>query len=213
MARANCMTLTGVDRRGKGTFDLVMQGWRHLRKHGVEFNILCTVNAANEKHGRTVYRFFRDELGAKWVQFIPIVERATQETLELANQGWSEQPAASACSIRKPGTWSRNASVGGMQYGRFLVDVFEEWVRHDVAQVLRPAVRRHARGLFRPPYVVHPRVRPAATVRRWNPMAIFTHVIISSSQVFCWATSTRRTCRRWLLRLSSASSVRTSATR
>ena len=55
------------DRRGQGTFDLVMQGWRQLRKHGVEFNILCTVNAANQAHGRTVYRFFRDELGAKWI--------------------------------------------------------------------------------------------------------------------------------------------------
>jgi radical SAM protein with 4Fe4S-binding SPASM domain len=58
-----------VDRRGQGTFDLVMRGWRLLRQHGVEFNILCTVNAANQQHGRTVYRFFRDELGAKWVQF------------------------------------------------------------------------------------------------------------------------------------------------
>src|SRR5579872_6702816 len=26
-----------VDRRGRGTFDLVMQGWNCLRKHGVEF--------------------------------------------------------------------------------------------------------------------------------------------------------------------------------
>src|SRR5271155_3602272 len=41
-----------IDRRKKGTFDRVMQGWRQLRKHGVDFNILCTVNAANEKHGR-----------------------------------------------------------------------------------------------------------------------------------------------------------------
>ena len=56
-----------LDRRKRGTFDRVMQGWRHLRRHGVEFNILCTVNAANEKHGRTVDRFFRDEMGAKWV--------------------------------------------------------------------------------------------------------------------------------------------------
>ena len=62
------------DRRGQGTFDLVMQGWRRLRDHGVEFNILCTVNAANQDHGRTVYSFFRDELGAKWLQFIPIVK-------------------------------------------------------------------------------------------------------------------------------------------
>lgn len=74
-----------VDRRGQGTFDLVMQGWRALRRHSVDFNILCTVNAANQHHGRTVYSFFRDELGAKWVQFIPIVERATAETLEIAN--------------------------------------------------------------------------------------------------------------------------------
>ncbi|MHB1129902.1 MAG: radical SAM protein, partial [Ilumatobacteraceae bacterium] len=57
-----------VDRRAQGTFNRVMQGWRHLQRHGVDFNILCTVNAANEKHGRAVYRFFRDELGAKWVQ-------------------------------------------------------------------------------------------------------------------------------------------------
>ena len=79
------------DRRGQGTFDLVMKGWRHLREHGVEFNILCTVNVANQAHGRTVYRFFRDELGAKWVQFIPIIERASEETIEIANQGWGDR--------------------------------------------------------------------------------------------------------------------------
>lgn len=49
------------------------------------------LNAANEKHGRTVYRFFRDELEAKWIQFIPIIERATQETTQIANLGWREQ--------------------------------------------------------------------------------------------------------------------------
>ena len=76
-----------VDRRGKGTFDLVMKGWQALRRHGVEFNILCTVNAANQMHGRTVYRFFRDELGAKWVQFIPIIERATEQTISHRQQG------------------------------------------------------------------------------------------------------------------------------
>src|SRR5712664_2732683 len=78
-----------VDRSKQGTFDKVMRGWRHLRQHGVEFNILCTVNAANEKHGRTVYRFFRDEMVAKWIQFIPIGERASEETIAIANLGWS----------------------------------------------------------------------------------------------------------------------------
>jgi uncharacterized protein len=124
-----------VDRRGRGTFDLVMQGWNCLRKHGVEFNILCTVNAANQEHGRTVYRFFRDELGAKWVQFIPIIERASEETLAIANHGWSEQPGQKRLLYTQSGNLVTERSVGGEQYGRFLVDVFEEWLRHDVGKV------------------------------------------------------------------------------
>jgi uncharacterized protein len=124
-----------VDRRGQGTFDLVMQGWQALCQHSVDFNILCTVNAANQHHGRTVYSFFRDELGAKWVQFIPIVERATAETLEIANQGWSDQPGQKRLLYTQTGNLVTERTVGAEQYGRFLVDVFEEWVRHDVGQV------------------------------------------------------------------------------
>ena len=124
-----------VDRRGQGTFDLVMRGWRALRRHRVDFNILCTVNAANQQHGRTIYRFFRDELGARWVQFIPIVERATAETLMIANGGWSEQPGHERLLYTQTGDLVTERTVGAEQYGRFLIDVFEEWVRHDVGRV------------------------------------------------------------------------------
>jgi uncharacterized protein len=123
------------NRGGRGTFDQVLRGWRYLKKHGVDFNILCTVNAANEHHGRTVYRFFRDELGAKWIQFIPIVERATQETLATANRGWREEPGEKRLLYTQTGDLVTERTVGGEQYGRFLVDIFEEWVRHDVADV------------------------------------------------------------------------------
>ena len=124
-----------VDRPGRGTFDRVMQGWRALRRHAVVFNILCTVNAANQNHGRTVYRFFRDELGASWVQFIPIVERASEETIDVANKGWSEQPGRKRLLYTQTGNLVTERTVGGMQYGRFLVDIFEEWVRRDVGRV------------------------------------------------------------------------------
>lgn len=124
-----------IDRGGRGTFDRVMEGWRHLRRHGVEFNILCTVNAANQAHGREVYRFFRDELGARWVQFIPIVERATEQTIQIANEGWSERPGRKRLLYTQTGNLVTERSVGAEQYGRFLVDVFEEWVRHDVGRV------------------------------------------------------------------------------
>jgi uncharacterized protein len=124
------------DRRGQGTFDLVMQGWRALRKHQVEFNILCTVNAANQAHGRAIYRFFRDELGAKWMQFIPIVERASAETIAIANKGWSDRPGRGQRLLyTQTGNLVTERSVGGEAYGRFLVDIFEEWVRRDVGKV------------------------------------------------------------------------------
>jgi uncharacterized protein len=124
-----------VDRNKQGTFDKVMKSWRLLRRHAVDFNILCTVNAANEKHGRAVYRFFRDEMHAQWVQFIPIIERASEETIQIANLGWSEQPGRKRLLYTQSGNLVTNRSVGAEQYGRFLVDIFEEWVRHDVGQV------------------------------------------------------------------------------
>lgn len=124
-----------LDRGGKGTFDRVMNGWELLRKHGVDFNILCTVNAANETRGREVYRFFRDELHAEWIQFIPIVERATKDTIDIANQGWAEQAGRNRLLYTQNGTLVTDRSVGGRQYGQFLIDVFEEWVRRDVGKV------------------------------------------------------------------------------
>jgi uncharacterized protein len=124
-----------VDRGGQGTFDRVMKGWRLLRKEKVDFNILCTVNSANEHHGRAVYRFFRDELHADWIQFIPIVERANADTIQIANLGWSVQPGQKRMLYTQSGNLVTKRTVGGEQYGRFLVDIFEEWVRHDVGRV------------------------------------------------------------------------------
>jgi uncharacterized protein len=124
-----------VTRGGKGTFDLVMRGLSHLRKHGVRFNILCTVNAANQRHGATVYRFFRDELQAEWIQFIPIVERTTADLLPIANLGWSERPGQKRMLYTQTGSHVTERSVDGGQYGQFLVEIFEEWVRRDVGSV------------------------------------------------------------------------------
>ena len=48
----------------------------------------CTVNTVNAERPLEVYRFFRDAVQTDFIQFIPIVERATPETISLANQGW-----------------------------------------------------------------------------------------------------------------------------
>jgi uncharacterized protein len=124
-----------VTRAGKGSFDLVMKGWQALRRHEVAFNILCTVHAANERHGRRVYTFLRDELGAQFVQFIPIVERATDATIAIANRGWSATLREKRLLYTQTGHRVTGRSVTPDGYGRFLIDVFEEWVRRDVGRV------------------------------------------------------------------------------
>ncbi len=39
-----------VDKKGNPTSAKVLRGYELLRNHGVETNILCTVNAANQDH-------------------------------------------------------------------------------------------------------------------------------------------------------------------
>jgi len=116
-----------VNKGGKGSFDQVMAGLEHLRRAGVEWNALTTVHAANADHAVEVYRFLRDECGARFVQFIPIIERVDDAE---AWSSWRDRPL-----YTQTGTQVSSRSVTAEQYGRFLIDVFEEWVRRDVGEV------------------------------------------------------------------------------
>jgi len=124
-----------VNKGGAGSFDQVMRGWEALRQHNVDFNILCTLHAANADRPVEVYRFFRDELGAQFIQFIPIIERATETTLPRANLGWSERSGGERPLYTQHGQLATDRSIKPEQYGRSLSGVFDEWVRHDVAKV------------------------------------------------------------------------------
>jgi len=147
-----------VNKGGAGTFDQVMCGWEALRRHAVDVNILCTIHAANGDHPLEVYRFFRDELQAAYLQFIPIVERATPELLPLANQGWGERPGADRPLYTQRGSLVTERSVGAEQFGRFMVAIFDEWVRRDVGKVfvqtfdvtLASFMGRHSLCIFSP---------------------------------------------------------------
>jgi len=123
-----------VDKGGKPTFDRVMRGLEALRRNKVDYNVLTTIHAANEKRGREVYRFLRDECGAQFMQFIPIVERATPETLAAANEGWGARGKLRPL-YTLDGSLVTDRTVSPAGYGRFLIDVFEDWVRNDIASV------------------------------------------------------------------------------
>ena len=124
-----------IDKKNQGSFDQVIRGWNCLRAHDVEVNVLCTVHAANADHPLEVYHFFRDELGARYIQFIPIVERATEETLPVANLGWGGLQGKDRPLYRQEGNLVTERTVGSEQFGNFLIQIFDEWVTRDVGTV------------------------------------------------------------------------------
>ena len=123
-----------VDKGGQGSFAQARGGWQVLREQEVEVNILCAVHAANGDHPLEVYHFLRDELGAEFIQFIPIVERVNVEALptDLA-QG--KRLASKRPLYTQAGEKVTDRSIQPEQYGRFLMAIFDEWVRRDVGKV------------------------------------------------------------------------------
>jgi uncharacterized protein len=112
----------------------VLKGLDVLKKHGVEWNVLTTIHAVNGDHGAEVYRYLRDDLGASYIQFIPIIERATPETLQIADEGWGSGVHGRPLYVQD-GSLVTHRSVSPQQYGRFMIEVFEDWVRRDIGSV------------------------------------------------------------------------------
>jgi uncharacterized protein len=102
------------DRGGAPTFDRVRRGLSYLQKHNVDWNALTTIHRGSAGRGAEVYRFLRDECKAEFIQFIPIVEKDNRE---------GKGPLVS------------DRSIGAEEFGQFLIDVFEEWLKSDVARV------------------------------------------------------------------------------
>ncbi len=105
-----------LDASGGGTHARVAAALDRMKEHGVESNVLTCVHRKNATAGSVVYRHLRG-LGAKFLQFIPIVEPL--------GPGF-RQPAAVSVSER---------SVRPEEFGRFLIRVFDEWIRRDVGEV------------------------------------------------------------------------------
>ncbi|MFO7709728.1 MAG: anaerobic sulfatase maturase, partial [Desulfobacterales bacterium] len=107
------------DKGGRPTFKRVLHGLRLLQRHGVETNVLVTVNRNNAASPLEVYRFLRDEARVSWIQFIPAIERMQAGVVSPHQEGTDVSPR----------------SVTPEQWGSFLTAVFDEWVRNDVGRV------------------------------------------------------------------------------
>ncbi len=104
---------------GRPSFGAVMRGIRMLQRHGVEWNALAVVNDYNADYPVEFYRFFK-ELGCRFIQFTPVVERMKPDDM-LADVA--------------AGGELTDFSVTPRQWGDFLIGVFDEWVKEDVGRV------------------------------------------------------------------------------
>ena len=109
---------------GKGTFKQVMRGIELLHRHGIEFNTLSVIHDYNVDYPIIIYRFFKD-IGSRFMQFTPIVERLGTRLDGLEMLTAEDHPEDSELA-----PWS----VDPVAYGNFYIRIFDEWVRRDVGK-------------------------------------------------------------------------------
>lgn len=107
----------------KPTFVKVMNGINLLNKHGVEWNALAVVNDYNADYPLEFYRFFK-QIGCKYIQFSPIVERVVKR----------EDGLTLAPGMQGGDTGLADFSITPEQWGNFLCTIFDEWVHNDVGE-------------------------------------------------------------------------------
>jgi len=93
------------DPRGEGSYDAAVGAIKRLQAHGIQPDLLCTVTSTAADHPLEVYRNLR-AFGTGWVEFIPII----------IHDGDGLTPE----------------SVTGEAYGRFLTEIFDEWLLNDL---------------------------------------------------------------------------------
>lgn len=108
---------------GKPSFLKVMQGIKLLDKHKVEWNAMAVINDFNADYPHDFYQFFKN-IGCHYIQFAPIVERITTRKDGLTLEAGMKEGGVLA-----------DFSVTPQQWGKFLCNLFDEWIKEDVGTV------------------------------------------------------------------------------
>jgi uncharacterized protein len=125
------------DRLGNGSFSKVARAAQLLQSYGIPFNTLTVVNNINARHPLKVYRFLRDEVGARHIQFIPCVEPRDFASRPPTGGACSDAPTVGQAQARpnRPDSIVTDWSVGADEYGEFMCTVFDEWAGRDAGRV------------------------------------------------------------------------------
>ena len=120
-----CHNLNRKRADGKGTFDEAMRGLKILKQYNVPYEFLCVVSNDNVHFPLEIYRFFR-ELGAQYITFLPLVEEDGRGSGRATPQ-----------------------SVRPLDFGNFLMAIFDEWIEKDIGQVKVQIFEEALRTAFR----------------------------------------------------------------
>lgn len=90
---------------GNSSFKKTVDAIKLLKKYNVEFNTLSVINKGSEGQGCKIYRFLRDEIGSRYMQFLPAADK---------DMPWA---------------------ISAEGFGQFLIDVFDEWSRNDIGKI------------------------------------------------------------------------------
>lgn len=115
-----------LTRSGKPTHARVLRAILLLQEHQVEFNTLAVVSDYNVKSPLKLYNYLKS-IGSNNIQFIPLVERLSNQ--EDENGLYLVSPMSNLESTVS--SWS----VKSIEFGKFLAEIFTEWVKHDIGTV------------------------------------------------------------------------------
>ena len=126
-----------VTREGAPTFKKVFAAAQMLQRHRVPFNTLSVINRVNSKKPLDVYRFLKNEVGPREMQFIPCVE--PKNFRNVAPQMWDPESLplfdSPAAHPGTPDSIVTDWSIDPDDWGYFLCKVWDEWYRRDLGKV------------------------------------------------------------------------------
>jgi len=121
----------------KPSSDRVMRAVALLHKHKVTFSALCVVNRSNARKPIDVYRFLRDQVRPRTIQFIPGLEPTDFRSVAPGYWDWSKLPVVGSPQAKpgSPDSVVADWSVDPDDWGYFLTRIWDEWFKRDYGRV------------------------------------------------------------------------------
>lgn len=122
-----------VDANGNPTLTKVINALSLLKKYQVPFNVLVCVTEQSSKEPLKIYHFLKEQ-EIEFIQFTPIVERIPDNDNVAIKNSLKHATPDSICNESQE-TLVTDFSVKSGEYGEFLIEIFDEWVRNDVGSI------------------------------------------------------------------------------